>query len=62
MKLLTKITTTLLTCFVAFNVSIFFMWVFYIALFVDTTLPLETHDTLSSFYKQFYSLLFRLFV
>lgn len=62
MKLITKITTTLLTCFVAFNVSIFGMWVFYIVLFVDTTLPLEPQDTLASFYEQFYSFLFRLFI
>lgn len=60
MKLITKITTTLFTCFVAFNLSIFLMWVFYIALFVDTTLPLEKQDTLLSFYKQFYSLFFGL--
>lgn len=62
MKLLIKITTTFLTYFIAFNVSIFLMWVFYIALFVDTTLPLEAQDTLSSFYEQFYSLLSRLFL
>lgn len=62
MKLLKKLTTTLLTSFVAFNVSIFLMWVFYIALFVDTTLPLETQDTLASFYKEFYLLIYKLFL
>lgn len=62
MKLLKKITTTFLTCFVAFNLSIFLMWVFYIAMFVDTTIPLAPQDTLAYFYKQFYSLLSEFFI
>jgi len=61
-QLLRKIITNLFIATIVFNVSIFGMWVFYIVLFVDTTLPLAPQDTLASFYEQFYSLLFRLFI
>ena len=55
MEIIVKLFRAIVICFLAINISIFVMWIFYITFFVDTTLPIATQDTLGSFYKHLYN-------